>query len=147
METLLELEERYYSEADPAERMDLISSLLCLVETDWRFVENFAARVILDDDNQIVRHEAAFVLGELRETGRIAEGVGAAALLKAATCDKSPVVRHEAAEAIYCFNSASVDQILTQLLCDEVEDVRVTAAISLSWRRKFLTSKVSIHPR
>jgi HEAT repeat protein len=59
-------------------------------------------------------------------------------LQRAAVSDKSPIVRHEAAEAIYCFGGDRIEAILNQLLEDEIEDVRLTAAMSLAWRRRFM---------
>jgi hypothetical protein len=137
--TLLEIEELYAKKSDPSERMELVSALLRVEESDWRLVEAFAARILLEDVNPVVRHEAAFVLGELRETGRIGDELGRSALQTAAIADPSPIVRHEAAESVYCFRGESVDAVLQKLLHDETEDVRLTAAMSLSWRNRYKT--------
>lgn len=134
--TLSEIEIKYNTESDPADRMNLITCLLQLEGVDWALVEAFAANVLLADENPIIRHEAAFVLGDLRESGRIGDGLGATALHHAATLDVSPTVRHEAAEAMHCFAGEKIELALHQLLSDPVEDVRLTAAMSLSWRRR-----------
>jgi hypothetical protein len=136
--TFSEIQKLYRTKHDPAERMDLISAILQIEEADWRTVEVFVSTVLLEDTNSIVRHEAAFVLGDLREKGRIGDELGAAALQKAALSDKSPTVRHEVAEAIYCFGGTQVETTLRQLLNDEIEDVRLTAAMSLTWHSQYM---------
>jgi HEAT repeat protein len=137
--TLSEIEKLYAENNEPSVRMEFVSELLRVKDSDWRLVEKFAAKVLLEDANPIVRHEAAFVLGELRETGRIGDGLGATALQAAAISDTSSIVRHEAAESVYCFRGESVDAVLLKLLDDEIEDVRLTAAMSISWRNRHKT--------
>ena len=134
---LSEIQILYQASDDPSERMEYISALVDIEQADWSLIEAFAASALLTDDNPIVRHEAAFVLGELRETDRISDEVGAAALRQAAQLDISAVVRHEATEALYCFCGDSIDATLRQCLEDEDEDVRLTAAMSLSWRDRW----------
>ena len=132
-----EIQHFYRASADPSARMEFVSLLIDVEEASWESVEAFAVEVLLKESNPIVRHEAAFVLGELRERGRIADDIGAAALRHAAEFDQSVVVRHEAAEAIYCFQGDMIDETLRRLLNDTNEDVRLTASMSLSWRERW----------
>jgi HEAT repeat protein len=121
---------------DPSERMNLIELLMELSLESWREAEGFLSMIVDSDPDPVVRHEAAFALGELRRSGEIGDAAGRNSLCNAALNDKSILVRHEAAEALYCFGGPQVDAVLQQLLDDQSDDIKSTAAISISWRQQ-----------
>lgn len=121
---------------EPAERMDVIDAVAQLDLASWDSAASFLADVLLHDPDPVVRHEAAFALGELQRHGQITGSRGEEELCLAASKDLSVLVRHEAAEALYCFPGARCEVVLKELLNDESEDVRLTAAISLAWRKE-----------
>lgn len=77
------------------------------------------------DADPIVRHEAAFWLGELGDP-KATEAL-AAALMN----DRSPIVRHECAEALGWIPTEASKNALQKALDDADEVVRKTAKISL----------------
>ena len=121
----------------PARRMDLIGELASeACDLDPSDLEHFLVEVLGKDLDSIVRHEAAFVLGQLKKFGRIEGKISAQALCRAACDDESLVVCHEAAEALHSFEEEVVKFTLEQLLHHENRDIRATAVISLE-RLKF----------
>lgn len=101
----------------------------------WDGAAEQLAQILAEDANSVVRHEAAFLLGELRGAGRISESMGIKELCEAALHDRSIVVRHESTEALYSYPGSIADEALRQLLSDASEEIRETAAISLTWKR------------
>ena len=83
-------------------------------------------KVLKDDYNALVRHEAAFSLGQLGYTG------GIAALADAVRSDPSLFVRHEAAVALGVIGSEEARKTLDAALGDESEEVRDSAAVALA---------------
>jgi len=83
-------------------------------------------KVLKFDDNPLVRHEAAFSLGQLGFTG------GIAALSDSIRSDPSFFVRHEAAVALGVIGSEEARITLNDALNDENEEVRQSAAIALA---------------
>lgn len=81
--------------------------------------------VLLNDPNALVRHEAAFSLGQMG----YAKAVDA--LISAMLKDESPFVRHEAAIALGVIGSESARRALIQALNDESKEVRESAEIAL----------------
>lgn len=84
------------------------------------------AKVLKSDPNSLVRHEAAFALGQLSNLS------GREALENATKNDPSTFVRHEAAVALGVLGSKKSLATLQGALKDTSEDVRASAMIALS---------------
>ena len=84
------------------------------------------SRVLEDDKNALVRHEAAFSLGQ------IGYQTAMPALFNAVKSDPSYFVRHEAAVALGVIGSEEGREILNKALKDESEEVRESAIIALA---------------
>jgi HEAT repeat protein len=84
------------------------------------------SRVLENDKNALVRHEAAFSLGQLEYTA------ATAALSNAVKSDPSYFVRHEAAIALGVIGSEDARETLNEALKDESEEVRESAIIALA---------------
>jgi HEAT repeat protein len=82
--------------------------------------------ILKNDDNDLVRHEAAFSLGQLGFSS------GIEALADAVKNDPSLFVRHEAAVALGVIGSEEARKILTDALKDESEEVRDSAVVALA---------------
>jgi HEAT repeat protein len=139
VKTFQDIKYAYEAASHPAQRMDNVTAFLKHKVDEIGQAERFLVSILMHDSDPIVRHEAAFVLGDFRSTGLIDDGVGSVALCNAARNDRSAVVRHEAIEALQWFSGPEVDATLAWGLKDEVEDVRLTAAISLAKRDASLT--------
>jgi HEAT repeat protein len=83
-------------------------------------------KVLKFDKNALVRHEAAFSLGQLGYTS------GIAALADSVRSDASFFVRHEAAVALGVIGSEEARKTLNRALKDESEEVRQSAVIALA---------------
>ena len=81
------------------------------------------------DSDPIVRHEAAFWLGEMGDPE------ATQALAEAAVKDTSPLVRHECVEALGWIPTEASKKALQKALQDRDEAVRKTAEISLDIHR------------
>src|SRR5579875_1898206 len=81
--------------------------------------------VLLNDPDPLVRHEAAFSLGQI--------GLSSANeyLCKAALNDKDPVVRHESAAALGSIGSKEVEDVLEEVSRDPEPIVSNSAKASL----------------
>ena len=84
------------------------------------------AKVLKNDADALVRHEAAFSLGQLGYTS------GAKPLAEAIESDKSFFVRHEAAVALGVIGSQDSRKTLIDALADSSEEVRESAIIALA---------------
>ena len=84
------------------------------------------SRVLENDKNALVRHEAAFSLGQLGYPS------ATAALSNAVKSDPSYFVRHEAAVALGVIGSEDARETLNEALKDESEEVRESAIIALA---------------
>ncbi len=82
--------------------------------------------VLLNDPNELVRHEAAFSLGQMGYKK------GLSALRKAVENDPSVFVRHEAAIAIGVIGAEEGRATLEKALSDPSKEVRESAMIALS---------------
>jgi HEAT repeat protein len=89
-----------------------------------------------EDPSDVVRHEAAFVIGEWCE--RVSEQdrsdirkEGMLALFRAAETDKSILVRHEAALALAQFRNAAALALLLRLTLDSASEVRSSACYAI----------------
>lgn len=86
----------------------------------------YVARVLKNDPNELVRHEAAFSLGQMCYSSGIKH-------LKEATLkDPSMFVRHEAAIALGVVGNREAKEALEQALDDSEEPVVESAVVALS---------------
>ena len=84
------------------------------------------ARVLKDDENELVRHEAAFSLGQMCYSS------GIQPLVDATLNDPSMFVRHEAAIALGVIGSTEAEEPLRQALEDPDRPVAESAVVALS---------------
>ena len=84
------------------------------------------ARVLKDDPNELVRHEAAFSLGQMCHSS----GIGP--LEEATINDPSMFVRHEAAIALGVMGSKEARRTLETALKDRDAPVAESAVVALS---------------
>ena len=86
----------------------------------------YIAKVLKDDTNELVRHEAAFSLGQMCYSN------GIVPLEDATKNDPSMFVRHEAAIALGVMGSKKARETLEKALNDPDEPVRDSAIVALS---------------
>jgi len=86
----------------------------------------FIAKVLKNDPNELVRHEAAFSLGQM------GYHIGIKPLEDATKNDSSMFVRHEAAIALGVIGSTDAIPILQQSLNDADKSVAESAVVALS---------------
>ncbi len=84
-------------------------------------IEDLLEKVLLEDDNPVVKHEACFQLGENNLKNKTS------ALVNSALHDPSELVRHEAIEALGLLQAFECKDLLHQCLKDTNEAVRQTA--------------------
>lgn len=84
------------------------------------------ARVLKEDDNELVRHEAAFSLGQMCYSS------GIRPLVDATLNDSSMFVRHEAAIALGVIGAPEAKEPLLQALEDRDRPVSESAVVALS---------------
>lgn len=85
-----------------------------------------------EDGSDVVRHEAAFILGDRMREGLLAQSVLAfKALTVASLFDPSILVRHETALALASFKQHGPQRILAALLTDEAQEVRDSASYAI----------------
>ncbi len=86
----------------------------------------YIAKVLKNDPNELVRHEAAFSLGQMCYQS------GITSLEDATKNDSSMFVRHEAAIALGVIGSQNSKETLKKALNDPEESVRDSAVVALS---------------
>ena len=86
----------------------------------------YVAKVLKNDENELVRHEAAFSLGQLCYSSAISP------LSDATLNDSSMFVRHEAAIALGVVGSKDAKETLEKVLHDPDKSVVESAIIALS---------------
>ena len=94
--------------------------------------------VLFHDPDPLVRHEAAFSLGQIGLSSAVK------ALEKAATTDRDPIVRHEAAAALGSIGNPSAESALRKALSDKEAIVSNSARASLfniEFLKKYSTGK------
>ena len=84
------------------------------------------AKVLKNDENELVRHEAAFALGQMCYSSAIAP------LTDATLNDPSMFVRHEAAIALGVVGSKEAKESLQKALSDPEKPVVESAVVALS---------------
>ena len=97
-----------------------------LVDMGGEDVVPHVARILKNDDNELVRHEAAFSLGQMCLRS------GVPPLEDATKNDPSLFVRHEAAVALAVIGSQDAKATLQKALDDPSEQVRDSAVVALS---------------
>jgi deoxyhypusine monooxygenase len=97
-----------------------------LVDMGGEDVIPHVASVLKNDDNELVRHEAAFSLGQMCLRS------GVPPLEDATRNDPSLFVRHEAAVALGVIGSQDAKATLQKALDDPSEQVRDSAVVALS---------------
>ena len=84
------------------------------------------AKILKNDDNELVRHEAAFALGQMSYSSAIPP------LTDATLNDPSMFVRHEAAIALGVVGSKEAKETLEKALNDPEQPVVESAIVALS---------------
>ena len=84
------------------------------------------ARALREDPSPLVRHEAAFAMGQLEFKS------GVPSLLEAMAKDESVLVRHESAVALGSIGDERARPGLMTALEDVDEDVRLSAEVALA---------------
>jgi HEAT repeat protein len=100
------------------------------------------ARALREDPSPLVRHEAAFAMGQLEFKS------GVSSLIEAMAKDESVLVRHESAVALGSIGDERARPGLMLLLEDVDEDVRLSAEVALADLDflKRLRSRTEIQP-
>ena len=138
---LAEMEERYEKKdkeyfvhlLDHQDFVIRCRAVCILVDMGGGDVVPYVAKVLKNDPNELVRHEAAFSLGQMCLRSGIKP-------LQDATCnDPSLFVRHEAAVALGVIGSQEAKETLQKALQDSSEQVRDSAVVALS-NLKFMES-------
>lgn len=97
-----------------------------LVDMGGEDVVPHISRILKNDPNELVRHEAAFSLGQMCLRS------GIPPLEDATRNDRSLFVRHEAAVALGVIGSQEARETLQKALLDSSEQVRDSAVVALS---------------
>lgn len=134
LELLSEMEERY-EKKDKEYFVNLLSNedfvircraVCILVDMGGEDVVPYISGVLKKDSNELVRHEAAFSLGQMCLRS------GIKPLEDATRNDPSLFVRHEAAVALGVIGSQDARETLQKALTDSSEQVRDSAVVALS---------------
>lgn len=134
LELLSEMEERY-EKKDKEYFVNLLGNedfvircraVCILVDMGGEDVVPHVSNVLKNDKNELVRHEAAFSLGQMCLRS------GIKPLEDATRNDPSLFVRHEAAVALGVIGSQDARETLQNALLDSSEQVRDSAVVALS---------------
>ena len=134
LELLSEMEERYEKKdkeyfvhlLDHKDFVIRCRTVCILVDMGGEDVVPHVASVLKNDPNELVRHEAAFSLGQMCLRS------GIKPLEDATSNDPSLFVRHEAAVALGVIGSQDAKETLQKALEDSSEQVRDSAVVALS---------------
>ncbi|HZS74484.1 MAG TPA: HEAT repeat domain-containing protein [Candidatus Nitrosotalea sp.] len=141
LELLSEMEEKYENK-DKEYFVGLLNdkdfvircrAVCILVDMGGEDVVPHVASILKNDPNELVRHEAAFSLGQMCLRS------GIKPLEDATKNDPSLFVRHEAAVALGVIGSQDAKETLQKALDDPSEQVRDSAVVALS-NLKFMES-------
>ncbi|HJU13948.1 MAG TPA: HEAT repeat domain-containing protein [Candidatus Nitrosotalea sp.] len=138
---LSEMEERYEKKdkeyfVNMLDNEDFVircRAVCILVDMGGEDVVPYVSKVLKNDSNELVRHEAAFSLGQMCLRS------GIKPLEEATRNDPSLFVRHEAAVALGVIGSQEARETLQKALDDSSEQVRDSAVVALS-NLKFMES-------
>ena len=124
-------------------RMDCLDQLCNGIDRRNRlFVEKLLTHVLTHDKNPVVRHEAAFTLGQLYTRGDIAGTESIHALCEKTQKDPALIVRHEAVETLGWYVFPEAMHTLKECRCDSNTEIVATARIALA---RFLSRRKSRH--
>ena len=134
LELLTEMEERYEKKdkeyfvnlLDHKDYVIRTRAVCILVDFGGEEMVSHVAKILKNDPNELVRHEAAFSLGQM------CYGSGVKPLEDAVRNDPSFFVRHEAAIALGVIGSQVAKETLQKALNDSSEPVRESAVVALS---------------
>ena len=134
LDLLTEMEERYEKKdtqyfvklLDDDDYVIRCRATCILVDIGGEDKVQYIAKVLKDDTNELVRHEAAFSLGQMCYSS------GIIPLEDATKNDSSMFVRHEAAIALGVMGSKKARETLESALNDPDEPVRDSAVVALS---------------
>lgn len=134
LELLSEMEERYERKdkdyflrlLDHKDFVIRTRAVCILVDFGGKEMVPHVAKVLKNDSNELVRHEAAFSLGQMCYRN------GIKPLEDAVRNDPSFFVRHEAAIALGVIGSQEAKETLQRALADSSEPVRESAVVALS---------------
>ncbi len=134
LELLSEMEERYEKKdkeyflhlLDHKDYVIRTRAVCILVDFGGEKMVPHIAKVLKNDPNELVRHEAAFSLGQMCYRSGIKPLEGAV------RNDPSFFVRHEAAIALGVIGSQEAKETLQKALTDSSEPVRESAVVALS---------------
>ncbi len=141
LELLSEMEERYEKKdkeyfvkmLDSQDFVIRCRAVCILVDMGGEDVVPYISKILKNDPNELVRHEAAFSLGQMCLRS------GIKPLEDATRNDPSLFVRHEAAVALGVIGSQEARETLQKALHDSSEQVRDSAVVALS-NLKFMES-------
>lgn len=134
IELLAEMEERYEKKdrdyfvqlLDHKDYVIRTRAVCILVDFGGEEMVSYVSKVLKNDSNELVRHEAAFSLGQMCYRS------GVKPLEDAVKNDPSFFVRHEAAIALGVIGSQDAKATLQNALSDSSEPVRESAVVALS---------------
>ena len=134
IELLAEMEEKYEKKdkeyfvqlLDHKDYVIRTRAVCILVDFGGKEMVPHVAQVLKNDSNELVRHEAAFSLGQMCYRS------GVKSLEGAVKNDPSFFVRHEAAIALGVIGSQDAKETLQNALSDSSEPVRESAVVALS---------------
>jgi deoxyhypusine monooxygenase len=134
LELLSEMEEKYEKKdkkyfvylLDHKDFVIRCRTVCILVDMGGEDVVPYVASILKNDPNELVRHEAAFSLGQMCLRS------GIKSLEDATKNDPSLFVRHEAAVALGVIGSQDAKETLQKALEDSSEQVRDSAVVALS---------------
>ena len=134
IELLAEMEEKYEKKdkeyfvqlLDHKDYVIRTRAVCILVDFGGEEMVPHVAQVLKNDSNELVRHEAAFSLGQMCYRS------GVKSLEGAVKNDPSFFVRHEAAIALGVIGSQDARETLQEALSDSSEPVRESAVVALS---------------
>ena len=113
-----------------------ITEMINISDPIFAEIADLMVWVLLNDDNGIVKHEAAFQIGVRNMRDKIPY------LINSALNDKNEIVRHEAIEALGLMRAHECKETLRNMLDDPSDAVRETAVFVLK-RLDRLTNKGS----
>jgi HEAT repeat protein len=95
------------------------------------FIQDELTQALLQDQSDVVRHEAAFIIGDLNSKVRLKDSCRALDALRHAAQDRSILVRHEVALALAKFVQGAAKECLLKLEEDRAREVADSARYAL----------------
>ena len=101
-------------------------------------ISDLMAWVLKNDDNSVVKHEACYQIAMRKMEKKIPD------LVDSALHDESPLVKHEAIEALGLLNAFSSDELISKSLKSSNLDIKQTAEFVLR-RLERMKNNLTIH--